>query len=49
MASRIAARSTTAGTPVKSCMQHARGREGDLLSRAGRRRPSWRAPRCRRA
>ena len=33
MPSRIAARSTTAGTPVKSCEQHARRRERDLLLR----------------
>ena len=33
IASRIAARSTTAGTPVKSCISTRAGREGDLLAR----------------
>ena len=35
IASRIAARSTTAGTPVKSCISDARGVNGDLLARLG--------------
>ena len=33
MASRIAARSTTAGTPVKSCISTRAGRNGDLALR----------------
>ena len=46
MASRIAARSTTAGTPVKSCISTRAGREGDLLARLRVGVPGRPAPRC---
>ena len=47
MPSRIAARSTTAGTPVKSCRSTRAGREGDFLLCRALDVPLARAPRCR--